>query len=167
MNDYEVETTQLVNQEGVDTHLKENWERLQERGEVFGALMKIPTGIFIQSLKFFNSTEVNLAGYIWQRDTKGVNDQSMPEPGAAGFILPEQLQTGSDIDPRFLDSPTGFSYSRFNGYIEFKRDAVKGDSSPIVDRLLREATLSGCSPRSLARLLPRIREQRVPAGEAL
>jgi len=101
MNHYEIEPVQLVNTQAVDAYLHEHWERPQlASGSDAVPLTKIPTGIFIQSLKFFNSTEVNITGYLWQRYTDGVNDDLKPKPGEVGFILPEQVQTGSDIDPR-------------------------------------------------------------------
>jgi hypothetical protein len=56
--------------------------------------MKVKTGIFIQSLKFFNSTEVNITGYIWQRYQNGLHDSIKPGPGEVGFILPEQVDSG-------------------------------------------------------------------------
>ena len=101
MDRYEIDPVQLVDAEAVDAYLAENWEALQ-RGDGGGSapLTKIPTGIFIQSLKFFSSTEVNVTGYIWQRYTDGLNDALKPKEGEVGFILPEQVQTGSDIEPR-------------------------------------------------------------------
>jgi hypothetical protein len=53
----------------------------------------------VQSLKFFNSSEVYFTGYIWQHfpeeTYKGIKDEDIkPE-----FILPEQINTGSDISP--------------------------------------------------------------------
>jgi len=101
MNRYEIDPTQLVNQAAADSYLEKHWESIDnDVAGAFGPLIKIPTGIFIQSLKFFNSTEVNLTGYLWQRYSDGVSDAFKPEPGVAGFILPEQVQTGSDIEPR-------------------------------------------------------------------
>lgn len=101
MNRYEIEPVQLVNKQAVDAYLAENWQAShQADGALPVPLVKIPTGIFIQSLKFFNSTEVNLTGYLWQRYTDGLNDAFKPREGEVGFILPEQVQTGSDIDPR-------------------------------------------------------------------
>lgn len=101
MNRYQIESTQLTNTKAVDDYLEQNWNSIDQGGSTTGVpLTKIPTGIFIQSLKFFDSTEVNLTGYIWQRYADGVNDQFKPKPGVAGFILPEQVQTGSDIEPR-------------------------------------------------------------------
>ena len=100
MNRYEIEPTQLVNEQAVDAYLTENWQEFHHGGSSQDLPTKIPTGLFIQSLKFFNSTEVNLTGYLWQRYTDGVNDSYKPDKGEVGFILPEQVQTGSDIDPR-------------------------------------------------------------------
>ncbi len=101
MNRYEVDPTQLVDADAVDSYLDKSWEGAVSGGAVnAGNLIKIPAGIFIQSLKFFNSTEVNLTGYIWQRYLDGVHDALKPEPGVTGFILPEQVQSGNDIEPR-------------------------------------------------------------------
>lgn len=70
MNRYEIDPTQLVDAEAVDRYLETYSERIDHAGSADdGLLIKIPTGIFIQSLKFFNSTEVNLTGYLWQRYT--------------------------------------------------------------------------------------------------
>ena len=97
MNNYNVEPTQLVDAQATDAYLKDNWEGLPSQA---GSTIKIKTGIFIQSLQFFNSTEVNLSGYIWQRYQDGVHDAIKPKPGEIGFILPEQVNSGSDIEPR-------------------------------------------------------------------
>ena len=97
INNYEVEPTQLVNEQATNEYLNNNWDRYQAEGV---STFKIKTGIFIQSLQFFNSTEVNLSGYIWQRYVKGLNDSIQPERGEVGFILPEQVDSGSDITPR-------------------------------------------------------------------
>ena len=63
-------------------------------------VQKVKTGIYIQSLKFFNSIEVNLSGYIWQRYQRGLQDHIKPDGSQVGFILPEQVNSGSDIEPR-------------------------------------------------------------------
>jgi hypothetical protein len=95
LNEYLVEPTQLVSEQAVDEYLQENWEDLvvAKAGNIEPTL-KIKTGIFIQSLKFFNSTEVNLTGYIWQRYEDGLHDSIKPGPGEVGFILPEQVDSG-------------------------------------------------------------------------
>lgn len=101
MNEYEVESTQLVSEQAANDYLKENWEnRPVSPASIAEPTIKIKTGIFIQSLQFFNSSEVNLTGYIWQRYKVGQHDAIKPGPSELGFILPEQVNSGSDIEPR-------------------------------------------------------------------
>jgi len=101
MNEYEIEPTQLVNEQAATDYLNEYWvNRPGGQADPGGPTTKIKTGIFIQSLQFFNSSEVNLTGYIWQRYQDGVHDAIKPGPSEVGFILPEQVNSGSDIEPR-------------------------------------------------------------------
>ena len=99
MNQFVIEPTQLVNEQATNEFLQENWEDLivAQAGHI-EPTMKVKAGIFIQSLKFFNSTEVNITGYIWQRYQDGVHDSIKPGPGEVGFILPEEVD--SSFDPR-------------------------------------------------------------------
>ena len=93
MNQYEVAPTQLVDQAATHEYLNEHWEQVRPEG---GApTIHIKTGIFIQSLKFFNSSEVNLTGYVWQKYRDGIHDAIKPQPSEIGFILPEQIDTGA------------------------------------------------------------------------
>jgi hypothetical protein len=95
MNQYVFETTQLVNEQATDEFLQQNWEvHVATQAGRIEPTMKVKTGIFIQSLKFFNSTEVNITGYIWQRYQNGLHDSIKPGPGEVGFILPEQVDSG-------------------------------------------------------------------------
>ena len=99
MNQYVIEPTQLVSEQATNEYLKEYWEdRVVAKANDIEPTMKVKTGIFIQSLKFFNSTEVNITGYIWQRYQDGVHDSIKPGPGEVGFILPEQVD--SSFEPR-------------------------------------------------------------------
>ena len=120
MNQYEVkgetiqrfESPQLTDRSTVDQFLKDHWEYSAERNKHMSEpTIKVKTGVFIQSLKFFNSSEVNLTGYIWQRYKDVEHDDIKPcgrtkfklavgECKQAGFILPEQVDSGSDIEPR-------------------------------------------------------------------
>ena len=59
-----VATKQLRNMKDVNDHLDANWELTKPKES---QTIQIPTGIFIQSLKFISSSEVNITGYIWQR----------------------------------------------------------------------------------------------------
>ncbi len=101
MNEYDVAPPQLVNESATNEYLKEHWEEpLSLSSPDAKPTIKIKTGIFIQSLQFFNSSEVHLTGYIWQRYTDGIHDTIKPEKNEVGFILPEQVNSGSDIKPR-------------------------------------------------------------------
>lgn len=94
MNQYVIDSNQLVNEQQTNDYLRQNWE--DEVVAISGHVeptIKIKTGIFIQSLKFFNSNEVNLTGYLWQRYRKGLHDDIKPGPGEVGFILPEQVDS--------------------------------------------------------------------------
>ncbi len=101
MNNYDVEPTPLENAQAADAYLKANWEdRLSSSTTAMGPTTKVKTGIFIQSLQFSSASEVNLSGYIWQRYQDGVHDDIKPSSGEVGFVLPEQVNTGNDINPR-------------------------------------------------------------------
>lgn len=101
MNQFVVEPTQLIDEKAVEEYLRQNWEsRIDKSAGSIEPTRKVKTGIFIQSLKFFNSTEVNLSGFIWQRYRDGLHDDIKPGSGEVGFILPEQVNSGSDIEPR-------------------------------------------------------------------
>ena len=93
MNQYKVEPTQLVSEQAALAEIQK-WDNTQT-----SPATKIKTGIFIQSLQFFNSMEVNISGYIWQRYQNNVHDDIKPGKDEVGFIFPEQVNTGS-IDPR-------------------------------------------------------------------
>lgn len=97
MDSYEVKTQQLYDQAAVDKYLQATWS--EKAGKNHPSLVKIPTGILINTLKFLNSVEVNVTGMIWQRYTQGFNHQYKPKPGQpAGFILPEQVNSGGDLN---------------------------------------------------------------------
>lgn len=99
MNEFIIEPTQLVNEQQTNEYLQKNWQdRVVAKSGHIEPTMKVKTGIFIQSLKFFNSTEVNITGYIWQRYQDGLHDSIKPGPGEVGFILPEQVDSG--FEPR-------------------------------------------------------------------
>jgi hypothetical protein len=60
----------------------------------------IPTGIFIQSLNFNNSSDVNITGYVWQ---KYPIERKLKDPlRHPGFIFPEQVDSGSNIQPKLI-----------------------------------------------------------------
>lgn len=57
----------------------------------------IPTGVFIQSLDFSSSNNVNITGYIWQKlpSPKNVNQPIKPS-----FLFPEQVN-GSEVTLKY------------------------------------------------------------------
>lgn len=72
----------------------------------------IPTGIYIQSLDFYDSTRVYLTGYIWQHFSADLPDdfahwKTHCESEYLPFIFPDQVNSGSDIKPefRYQDAP--------------------------------------------------------------
>jgi hypothetical protein len=99
MNHHEPDTFQLVDQAAVDRYLQENWEP-EVAAERLAPTIRIPTGVYIQSLKFADASEVYLSGFVWQHYRDGVNDSGKPAPGEVGFVLPEQVSSGNDIAPR-------------------------------------------------------------------
>lgn len=100
MNHYKLPVSQLINDASADAYLKYNWLEQPQAKASSEPMLKLKTGIYIQSLKFFNSTEVNLSGYIWQRYQDGVHDDIKPVKGDIGFVLPEQVDSGSSIEPK-------------------------------------------------------------------
>ena len=52
--------------------------------------IKIPTGVYIQSLVFSSSSNVNMTGYIWQK-------YPYDYPYKRGFDFPEQVSSGDTI----------------------------------------------------------------------
>jgi hypothetical protein len=62
----------------VDDHAR-SMARLNKSPAVY-----IPTGIYIQSLEFAGSNDLNVTGYIWQKYIDGVHDNVL-----RGFIMPE------------------------------------------------------------------------------
>jgi len=101
MNTFHIEPTQLVSEKATTEYLANHWEnRPETKSKQTEPTIKIKTGIFIQSLQFSNSTEVNLTGYIWQRYTDAQRQAINLGLSEVGFILPEQVNSGSDIEPR-------------------------------------------------------------------
>lgn len=97
MNQYHVPPRQFINEQEVNDYLARHF-KAHNNAELEN-FIKIKTGIFIQSMNFFNSTEVHMTGYIWQRYKNGLHDDIKPGPFDVGFILPEQVNSGNDIEP--------------------------------------------------------------------
>ncbi|WP_250564740.1 hypothetical protein [Adonisia turfae] len=89
---YEPNTQQLTNKAEVDKFLSENFSDLPNR--------RIPTGVFIQSLKFNSSSEVNFSGYIWQTYDRSEFEGTPTQNIRVGFVLPETVESGNNIEPK-------------------------------------------------------------------
>lgn len=63
---------------------------LDELGTGHAARVEVPTGVFIQSLVFTSSSNVNLTGYIWQK-------YPVAYPYEKGIIFPEQIASGDTV----------------------------------------------------------------------
>ncbi len=95
MNRYDVQRhQQLVDAQATERFIDEHWDR-KRRLESPDAkpARRVRTGIFIQSLKFFNSAEVNLSGYLWQQYLDGEHDDIKPAAGEVGFVFPERVDS--------------------------------------------------------------------------
>ena len=59
-------------------------------GKADGGQYVVPVGFFIQSVKFLNSSDVNLSGYIWHKYPK-----NFPRHLQQGFIFPEGVESNN------------------------------------------------------------------------
>ena len=62
--EYQPNKEQLDTKEKVESYLDKHWiSKNKDNSDV----VTIPTGMYIQSLKFLNAVDVNVSGYLWQR----------------------------------------------------------------------------------------------------
>ncbi len=78
-----VEQFQLNDQDAVNLFLSNRWE---SRGEADAQVM--PTGVFVQSLRFESASDVHMTGYVWQHFP-----EVQPDDVPVGFILPELVDS--------------------------------------------------------------------------
>lgn len=71
----------VLDQADVETFLADHPEP-----DVGGEQLRIPTGVFIQSLEFLSTNNVQVTGYVWQ-----VYAASVPSDIQRGFVLPEAV----------------------------------------------------------------------------
>lgn len=104
MHEYEISPSQLADEQAADEYLYNNWESLDNSsGDGYVPLIKVPTGIFVQSLQFTGASQVHLTGYIWQKYSDGVHDDVKPDPGEVGFILPERIDSTESVEIYRID----------------------------------------------------------------
>ncbi len=91
--DIKTDSRQLVDPSTVDRFLESGWAKSKESET--SEMLKVPTGLFIQSLKFLNAAEVNITGYVWQRYADDFPERFKPdlEEGEVGVVFPEQVDT--------------------------------------------------------------------------
>lgn len=83
---YKPNHLQLDTDQKVFEHLADFRTASDERGE---SPILIKTGVFVQSLRFLNSTDIHMTGYVWQHYPTG-----LPDDLAQGFVLPEAIDSG-------------------------------------------------------------------------
>ncbi|WP_254430744.1 hypothetical protein [Ruegeria arenilitoris] len=88
LNHFEQDPTQLPDQASVDSYL----ESLENAPDY-----RVRTGIFLKSFSFVDASDIHVTGYVWQHYQTGVHDAIKPEPGQAGFLLPESVDVGSGL----------------------------------------------------------------------
>ncbi len=93
MNHYTVLPPQLTHNEAVSSYLNDHWSGLKGAQDNSAPTERLKTGLFIQSLYFNNSTEVNITGYLWQKYDNRTQAEFIPKVGEVGFIFPEQVST--------------------------------------------------------------------------
>jgi hypothetical protein len=99
MDNFAAENAQEIKELDTNPFLKKNWEDyVTAKNGTIEPTLRVKTGIFIQSLHFHDSTEVQLTGYIWQRYQDGLHDSIKPKPGEVGFVLPQEVN--SNFEPQ-------------------------------------------------------------------
>ncbi|ETX06383.1 MAG: hypothetical protein ETSY2_17450 [Candidatus Entotheonella gemina] len=73
-----------------------------------GVPIRVPTGVFVQSLKFLSANTVSLTGYVWQTDSQpgGTSDNS----DTLGIVFPEAEEM--EIEPAFMEGKVTGWYFR-------------------------------------------------------
>ncbi|WP_406661387.1 cache domain-containing protein [Methanolobus sp. ZRKC3] len=83
----------IYDQSGLESSLEKIY--LAESGdtnkEYKDSIIRVPTGMFIQSIKFSSGNDVTVTGYVWQKHTEGISDDYVP-----GVIFPESESTSID-----------------------------------------------------------------------
>lgn len=78
-------TIELYDTAAVDHHIQK-WNAQNKNDD--WPLHVVPTGLFIQSIRFENAMEVSLTGYVWQKYTDGQDDGI-----SRGFVFPESIDS--------------------------------------------------------------------------
>lgn len=84
LTEYVPNPGQLPTQQSVDAALKDG---ASDTGRV-----RIPTGLFIQSVEFVTANDANITGYIWQK-----YGDDVPDSVSRGIVFPEQVNSDETV----------------------------------------------------------------------
>jgi len=79
---------QITNQIEIEKYIKTRKENSNSKATSY----IVPVGFFIQSIKFINSSDVNLSGYVWQK-----YPLDLPDSLQQGFVFPEGVESSSAV----------------------------------------------------------------------
>jgi len=91
---YQPNPNQLAAEAEVERFVAANVAR---QGEGAAPPILVPTGVFLQSLKFVSAADVHVTGYVWQKYPDGLSDD-LPR----GFVLPEAVDAATTEEPRIV-----------------------------------------------------------------
>ncbi|MGB1255114.1 MAG: hypothetical protein ACPG51_04585 [Thiolinea sp.] len=87
INAYSNSPRQITNQNEIDSYIEKSQQDHKDEEKYI-----VPVGFFTQSIKFINSSDVNLTGYIWHK-----YPLDFPDSLKQGFIFPEGVETTNAI----------------------------------------------------------------------
>jgi len=94
---YGIDTNVVRNQSQLEDFLPRNQDTIEFLGGQ--KPYRIPTGFFIQSLSFVNSSDVNITGYIWQKYSP-----DFPNDFVKGIIFAEEVNSTNTRLDKFYES---------------------------------------------------------------
>ncbi len=100
----DLDLTRLRNQDSVETYLSKWQAKATQRQQA--TPLRVPTGMFLQSLEFVSSSNVEVTGYLWQRYDVPTGRSPCDEPGSneahelsRGFVFPEAVAFSASDEP--------------------------------------------------------------------
>ncbi|WP_394698067.1 cache domain-containing protein [uncultured Methanolobus sp.] len=97
----------IYDEAGLESSLENSYlnEMNDLNKDYMDSVIRIPTGIFIQSLEFSSGNDVIVTGYVWQKHTEGVNDDYVQ-----GVIFPESETTNVIYKAYEKENVTGWYF---------------------------------------------------------
>ncbi|MEP4979600.1 hypothetical protein [Ascidiaceihabitans sp.] len=87
----------IVDATALERHIAKDVATAAKGAQASAARYRVPTGVFVQSVAFVSSTDVNLTGYIWQKFPKDF-------PFTRNFDIPEEVASEETvIEERYRD----------------------------------------------------------------